>query len=1520
MNKLPLRLGLLITSILALILFHPVASAQPTGQWDFENGNLAATVGADLQYTDGQGGATELATQFGTTTALGIPDIGGTPAKVMRFPASTTPMGFSMPTPANPNGEGSLVNDWTIMFDILFPAESDAKWRALMETDGRFLAPDADFFVNPGNGIGISGQYHGQVSANTWYRIGFVVEASKGIIRKYINGVLVGSQSAKSGATPALDGRWSLAPGSSAELFNDDDGEVAVGYVNSIQLRDVALSSPQMQAFGGPSAAGIPQAIPPIPSFVESWIPRGTIANRNTDIGAIIFQGDAVIPDNSIVLKLDGVAVTAPQITRAGGLITVRKANSPPFAPGSKHTLELTYNDSLAGSKTFNHAFTAAIFYEDFESVVLGPNVDEGLAGEMVWTDTPPAGWTVDDTGVPGYLDQTTDGVTEWAGWGFANRDWWASTAGDQRRTEFLKASGTVAIADPDEWDDVGHEIGLYNAIMTTPSISVAGIPAGTMFLKFESSWRDECCDDRAELDNDQTAVITASFDGGPEIEIMRWDSSPGDAFFHDDNPNETVVININNPAGANSVVLKFGLIKAENDWWWAVDNIELNGGAVAPIIASHPLPEIASLGGNVTFRVVASGTEPLNYQWRFNEQNIPGANGTSLTLNNVQFNQAGDYDVVVSNVADSVTSSKANLKVLANPIGKDLVTHLKFDDNFQDSSGRANHGEAFGIPAFAAGKIGPSAVQIPSGADYVTLGVPADLNFGTTTDFTIAFWTKVISLDGDPSLIGNKNWNSGSNPGHVMFTDDSGAFRWNIAGPPGTRKDATGPPGTLNDREWHHVVYAFERTGYARIYVDGVLGTATFIGANLNNLDTPEGFATNIGQDGTGTYGPHFNDASIDDLGIWRRALTSHEAAAIYQAGVGGTDLANSVKEVQISADPQGKTVVVGESVTLTVTASGTAPLLYQWLKGGAPIPGANSASYVISSAKESDSGTYSVEVSNMAGSKTSAGAVLLVQPPAGLETGLVVHLTFDSNLQDASGRNNHGTANGSTPLAPGKVGANAVKVSTRADTSSFNYVSLGAPADLNFGTDTDFTVAFWAKLNSWSGDPSFVSNKDWDSGGNQGWVIATDGDGRLQWNIADGTPGGRTRKDYDGPGGTFSDSNWHHITVVFVQSGNAMTYVDGVLVDTRAIAEGLDSVDTPAGFATNIGQDGTGSYSSSIDALIDDLGIWRRALTGAEVVSVYRKGQAGVNITQPHVTDGLVAHLKFDSDLKDSSGHNNHGTANGTTPLVAGKVGSNAVQVSTKAETSTFNFVTLGAPAALNFGTDQDFSVAFWAKLNSWSGDPAFLSNKDWDSGGNQGWVLATDGDGRLQWNIADGTPGGRTRKDYDGPGGTFSDSNWHHVTVVFVQSGDATTYVDGVRVDTRRIADGLDSVDTPAGFATNIGQDGTGSYGSPIDALIDDVGIWRRALAAEEVAAIYSSGQSGVDLARASLRPKISSVSLSGNNLVISWTGQPGLKLEKTSSLTNPSWQEVAGSNGSSSATVPVDGVAAFFRLAR
>src|SRR5664280_277648 len=72
--------------------------------------------------------------------------------------------------------------------------------------------------------------------------------------------------------------------------------------------------------------------------------------------------------------------------------------------------------------------------------------------------------------------------------------------------------------------------------------------------------------------------------------------------------------------------------------------------------------------------------------------------------------------------------------------------------------------------------------------------------------------------------------------------------------------------------------------------------------------------------------------------------------------------------------------TVLVGQSVTFSVSADGTAPFAYQWYKDDATIAGATGATYSIGSVQLTDAGNYYAFVSNSAGSTTSDDATLIV------------------------------------------------------------------------------------------------------------------------------------------------------------------------------------------------------------------------------------------------------------------------------------------------------------------------------------------------------------------------------------------------------------------------------------------------------------------------------------------------------------------------------------------------------------
>ena len=83
------------------------------------------------------------------------------------------------------------------------------------------------------------------------------------------------------------------------------------------------------------------------------------------------------------------------------------------------------------------------------------------------------------------------------------------------------------------------------------------------------------------------------------------------------------------------------------------------------------------------------------------------------------------------------------------------------------------------------------------------------------------------------------------------------------------------------------------------------------------------------------------------------------------------------------VLVQPQNVTTNSGATVGFSITASGLAPLSYQWLLGGTNLPGATSASYVLTNVQSTNAGSYSVIVSNFAGMVTSSNAMLVLLPP---------------------------------------------------------------------------------------------------------------------------------------------------------------------------------------------------------------------------------------------------------------------------------------------------------------------------------------------------------------------------------------------------------------------------------------------------------------------------------------------------------------------------------------------------------
>jgi pectate lyase len=95
-----------------------------------------------------------------------------------------------------------------------------------------------------------------------------------------------------------------------------------------------------------------------------------------------------------------------------------------------------------------------------------------------------------------------------------------------------------------------------------------------------------------------------------------------------------------------------------------------------APTISTQPQGQTVLPGQSYSFNVVAGGSQPLIYQWFFNNATpVPNANDSTLTLTNIDSTEAGSYSVVISNLAGTITSSNAVLIVNTNPVAPIFIS-----------------------------------------------------------------------------------------------------------------------------------------------------------------------------------------------------------------------------------------------------------------------------------------------------------------------------------------------------------------------------------------------------------------------------------------------------------------------------------------------------------------------------------------------------------------------------------------------------------------------------------------------------------------------------------------------------------------------------------------------------------------------------------------------------------------------------------------------------------------------------
>jgi uncharacterized protein GlcG (DUF336 family) len=437
----------------------------------------------------------------------------------------------------------------------------------------------------------------------------------------------------------------------------------------------------------------------------------------------------------------------------------------------------------------------------------------------------------------------------------------------------------------------------------------------------------------------------------------------------------------------------------------------------VAPFIGVQPQTQTVTRGATANFSVVATGTAPLSYQWKLNGDPISGATKSNFSRGSAQEADSGNYAVVVSNAVGSVISDSVSLTVLpptppsitVQPQSVSVVEgsaasfvvsaagtapfsyQWKFNGanvpgatsaSFSRNPAVKAHEGVYSVSIEnAAGSVDSGsaslAVTQPKAASVATHPVSRRALVGSTVSLTVV-------ADGTPPL----------------------AYQW--------RKDGANITGATQDSFTIGSVGLADAGSYSAV-VSNKVGTASSNAASLSvevpqapkitlqpnpqTLEAGVGLTLSASASGTEPLSYQWQKNGAPIAGATRSAY-SITAASAADSGSYQVVVANPVAMVNsnlvivtvrsavvvvptISKPPLSQSVGIGSRVSLSVIASGTEPLSYQWRKNGNNIPGATQANLVILSAASVDEGTYSVAVSNSAAMAISSGADLRVKLP---------------------------------------------------------------------------------------------------------------------------------------------------------------------------------------------------------------------------------------------------------------------------------------------------------------------------------------------------------------------------------------------------------------------------------------------------------------------------------------------------------------------------------------------------------
>ena len=644
--------------------------------------------------------------------------------------------------------------------------------------------------------------------------------------------------------------------------------------------------------------------------------------------------------------------------------------------------------------------------------------------------------------------------------------------------------------------------------------------------------------------------------------------------------------------------------------------------------IVEEPESSTVYEGATASMGVRVDAVGEIRYLWFRGEEPLRSYTGPDLVIPHVSTGDAGDYRVRVQNGDKEIHSQTATLTVVpVEGLDTGRVAWWRFDEGSgsaaADSSGNGLDGDLEGA-AWEDGQVG-GALSFDGAAQVVVeAGTALD---GLTGEATFAFWINLASygelesagsFDRSTSYVMRKGDHFG-----IRIIDDPGTItrtlnvRAGAGADPGSVNnkgwEANPPQGSVELEEWQHfaIVYRngrihFHKNGFpVGEPADGSLGSPDESLLTLGNYDEVETVA-------------RYLDGLLDEVAIWERPLGEAEILEI-----AGKDVAGAPR---VEVQPLSQTKLEGTSTTFQIVATGMRPVSYQWYLNGDPIPGADASRLFLPRILPGDAGAYTVRVSNAQGETTSEAAVLSVEELGAITSGLALHYTFDS-VEEGSlpDQGRHGIGGmlrnfDGDSLQSGMIGQ------ALAFDGEDDYVEVPHHDLLSLGAEA--TVSVWLNPVLFSGGTDFdrVFRKDV----NYDFVLISGGVARVH---------GINKTPYSSPGDTVAAEVWQHYAYV-VKNGAIQWYRNGEAVGSPLNGRLGEANAFPLVLGNYHVEPETGNWiNRPYQGLMDDLGIWQRALSSNDLLSIYQNGLNGNTLAEElepvsirsYSLEGGRIHLEF-------------------------------------------------------------------------------------------------------------------------------------------------------------------------------------------------------------------------------------------------------------------------------------------------